>query len=77
MCAVDEVHGSVDALTAWAGANGANGSGDGGEHKPKRKVKVTVPKWCGRWVVGMDEFADGVVGAKSKNLAGDQVCWAY
>jgi hypothetical protein len=30
-----------------------------------------VPKWCGKWVVSMDEFEDGVVGAKSKNLAGD------
>lgn len=30
-----------------------------------------MPKWCGKWVVSMDEFEDGVVGAKSKNLAGD------
>jgi hypothetical protein len=51
---------------------GATGNGAGGEEqKPKRRVKVTVPKWCGKWVVSMDEFEDGVVGAKSKNLAGD------
>lgn len=33
-------------------------------------LKISVPKWCGKWVVGMDEYKDGVVGAKSKNLAG-------
>lgn len=32
-------------------------------------LKIEVPSWCGRWVVGMDEYKDGVVGAKSKNLA--------
>lgn len=33
-------------------------------------LKIEVPKWSGKWVVGMDEYHDGVVGAKSKNLAG-------
>jgi alpha-glucan,water dikinase len=51
-----------------SGANGAGGEGQ--EKAPKRKVEVKVPKWCGKWVVSMDEFADGVVGAKSKNLSG-------
>lgn len=32
-------------------------------------LRIEIPTWCGRWVVGMDEYADGVVGAKSKNLA--------
>jgi hypothetical protein len=32
-------------------------------------LKITIPKWCGKWVVTMDEFKDGVVGAKSKNIA--------
>lgn len=36
----------------------------------RTKIKVTVPKWPGKWVVSMDEYKDGVVGAKSKNLAG-------
>ena len=27
------------------------------------------PTWCGSYAVGMDAFAPGVVGAKSKNLA--------
>ena len=53
----------------WAAGSAGNGAG-GEEPKPKRKIKVTVPKWCGKWVVSMDEFEDGVVGAKSKNLAG-------
>jgi len=33
-------------------------------------MTVKVPKWCGQWVVGMDDFKEGVVGAKSKNIAG-------
>lgn len=43
---------------------------EGSESKPRRKLSIKIPKWCGKWVVGMDEFRDGVVGAKSKNLAG-------
>ena len=35
-----------------------------------RKLKISSPKWVGKYVVGMDAFADEVVGAKSKNLAG-------
>jgi hypothetical protein len=34
-----------------------------------RNLRITIPKWCGRWAVGMDEFKDGVVGAKSRNIA--------
>ncbi|GIL92123.1 hypothetical protein Vretimale_14920 [Volvox reticuliferus] len=37
--------------------------------RPTKGLKIEVPTWCGRWVVGMDEYNDGVVGAKSKNLA--------
>ena len=33
-------------------------------------LKISVPKWPGKWVLGMDDYKDGVVGAKSKNLAG-------
>ncbi len=40
------------------------------EKKKKKQMTVKVPKWCGRWVVGMDDFKEGVVGAKSKNIAG-------
>ena len=43
---------------------------EGADSQPRRKLRITIPKWCGKWVVGMDSFADGVVGAKSKNLAG-------
>ena len=41
------------------------------EQKKKKQMKVKVPKWCGKWVVGMDDFKEGVVGAKSKNIAGE------
>ena len=45
--------------------------GEGGqERRSRRKLKISIPKWCGKWVVSMDEYKDGVVGAKSKNLAG-------
>lgn len=33
-------------------------------------LKISVPKWPGKWVLSMDEYKDGVVGAKSKNIAG-------
>jgi len=29
-------------------------------------MKISVPKWPGKWVLGMSEYKDGVVGAKSK-----------
>lgn len=47
---------------------GAGGSGSGAA--PRKKLSIKIPKWCGKWVVSMDEYKDGVVGAKSKNLAG-------
>lgn len=36
----------------------------------RTRLKMTIPKWCGKHVVSMDEFRDGVVGAKSRNIAG-------
>eukprot|EP00210_Caulerpa_lentillifera_P004353 g4151.t1 len=33
-------------------------------------LKMDIPQWIGKYVVSMDEFADGVVGAKSRNIAG-------
>lgn len=41
--------------------------------KEKKKMTVKVPKWCGKWVVGMDDFKESIVGAKSKNIAGDSL----
>ncbi len=32
-------------------------------------LKISVPTWPGKWVVGMEEYAPGVVGAKSRNIA--------
>jgi hypothetical protein len=32
-------------------------------------LSISIPNWCGKWVVTMNEFSEGVVGAKSKNLA--------
>ena len=47
----------------------ASSSGQG-DKAPKKTMKVDVPKWCGKWAVQMDDYKPGVVGAKSKNLAG-------
>ena len=54
------------------------GEGGGGAREPRKKLSISIPKWCGKWVVSMDEYKDGVVGAKSKNLAGGGAfpsCW--
>lgn len=32
-------------------------------------LSISIPNWCGKWVVTMNEFSEGMVGAKSKNLA--------
>ena len=36
---------------------------------PMKVLSVTKPTWCKQWSIGIGEFRDGVVGAKSKNLA--------
>ncbi|KAG1681344.1 hypothetical protein FOA52_007392 [Chlamydomonas sp. UWO 241] len=33
-------------------------------------LKISVPTWPGKWAVSMDEYKQGVCGAKSNNLAG-------
>lgn len=43
---------------------------DASNAKHRGWLKMSVPKWNGKFVVMMDEFADGVVGAKSRNIAG-------
>ncbi len=49
----------------------ASQNGAGEERAPKQKIEVEVPQWNGKWVVTMDQYKDGVVGAKSKNIAGE------
>ena len=46
------------------------GAGSSSGQQSRKKLKISIPRWCGKWVVSMDEYKDGVVGAKSKNLAG-------
>lgn len=55
---------------SWEAVEEQAGSAAPKEKKAKKQMKVKVPKWCGKWVVNMDEFKEGVVGAKSKNIAG-------
>lgn len=40
------------------------------EEQTAPRLHMDIPEWCGKWVVSMGEFAEGVVGAKSRNLAG-------
>ncbi len=60
----------------WVGHCGraelaASQNGASGERAPKQQIKVEVPQWAGSWVVTMDQYKDGLVGAKSKNIAGE------
>ena len=50
------------------GASSAAAAPSSSSSTPAMK-DVKPPKWCGKWAVSSDEFADGIVGAKSKNLA--------
>ena len=49
---------------------GAEEEDGAGSKSRKLNLKVTIPKWCGKWAVPSTSFRDGVVGAKSKNIAG-------
>eukprot|EP00891_Asterochloris_glomerata_P007880 jgi/Astpho2/7880/e_gw1.00117.125.1_t len=58
---------------SWEVVESAADVGSGASQLTKaarQKLQVKVPKWCGQYVVGMDGYRGGVVGAKSKNLAG-------
>ena len=62
--------GDVTWAEAAAGAEGSEGAGHGEGERPRHlNLKVTIPEWCGKWAVPMGDFKDGVVGAKSKNIA--------
>jgi alpha-glucan,water dikinase len=57
---------------AVEGGNSASGANENGASNTQlhKKLTVSVPAWSKKWAVQMDGFKDGVVGAKSKNLAG-------
>ena len=59
----------ADAMGSVGAELAASDSGEEGR-APKRKIEVEVPQWAGEWVVGMDQYREGLVGAKSKNIAG-------
>jgi alpha-glucan,water dikinase len=55
---------------AQAAANGASASSSSSSDGRAPRLSIgKAPKWCGKWALTMPEFRDGVVGAKSKNLA--------
>lgn len=66
--AVTWVSPSLMTIDSLSGADGATPGLPQATGAP-RNLRITIPKWCGRWAVGMDEFKDGVVGAKSRNIA--------
>lgn len=59
-----------DAVTAAAAPHAATTSGADDGSPRRRSIQVSVPQWCGKWVLGMDGYGPSLVGAKSKNLAG-------
>ena len=65
-CRLGRGHGrKLGAVPTTFAADGA-----GTAPRPRKALELSAPKWGGRWAVGMDAFANGIVGAKSKNLAG-------
>ena len=36
------------------------GADDAGAAAKRGPIRVNIPKWSGKWVVGMDGFQDGV-----------------
>jgi len=56
----------------WTETNLSALSNESADHHDANhgNLKIDVPKWIGKYAVGVDEFKDGVVGAKSKNIAG-------
>ena len=56
---------------SWTEVSQADASSsDSNSGSLPQNLSIQKPKWCKKYAVGMDEFADGVVGAKSRNLAG-------
>lgn len=54
----------------WETADSADlSAGADSRSSSSTKLKIDVPDWSGKWVVGMGDYEDGVTGAKSKNLA--------
>jgi len=60
--------GSVTWTEAKA-SDAAAAAQEAAKNMPAKGLKIEVPKWCGKWAVQMSEYRNGVVGAKSKNLA--------
>ena len=55
---------------SWREADETEASSSDSNGSVPHNLSIQKPKWCNKYTVGMDEFAEGVVGAKSRNLAG-------
>ena len=60
---------AADPPAGGEGPGSASSSRSSSPAPPGPGANVVAPAWCGLWAVGMDAYADGVVGAKSRNLA--------
>lgn len=65
--AVTWVSPSLQSIDAFTGGILAGESQQGANQV--LNLTINIPDWCGKWVLTMNEFKDGVVGAKSKNIA--------
>ena len=61
--------GPLSALLRRAASFGASAASAASSSSSPAMKDVRAPEWCGKWALSSSEFADGVVGAKSKNLA--------
>ncbi|GAX78330.1 hypothetical protein CEUSTIGMA_g5772.t1 [Chlamydomonas eustigma] len=64
---------TASGAVSWSEGKASDLANEKEKHSAERKgrgLKIEVPTWCGKWVVPMDAYEHGVVGAKSRNLAG-------
>jgi alpha-glucan, water dikinase len=66
-----EIHSNNDGAASTATTNNNNNNNSNGVLSELFSSKLSAPTWCKKWVLNMDEFGkEGMVGAKSRNLAG-------
>lgn len=61
---------AVEEGSSSSSLSSIDGNGANQHHHHHKKLTMSVPAWSKQWAVQMDGFKDGIVGAKSKNLAG-------
>lgn len=63
------IHTTAAGSVTWEETDAAAVASASDALAPLKVLSVPKPTWCKQWSIGIGEFRDGVVGAKSKNLA--------